>query len=201
MTNEFVVVDLEQGTSEWLAWRHQGIGSSQVQALMAKRGRGQGKENLLRDKLGNPVLNHGFQSNAMARGHQLEPEARKLYNRTSGKDVRPACVQSSRYDWLRASLDGLSRSGDAAVEIKCGAAVYRRVARDGSVPNSNYAQVQHILAVTGLDSLDFWCYWPDEPPILVPVERDEIYIQRLLDAELKFWNLVSQARSANPYGP
>ena len=68
MTAEFVVVELEQGTSEWLAWRHQGIGSSQAQALMAKRGRGQGKENLLRDKLGNPVLNHGFQSNAMARG-------------------------------------------------------------------------------------------------------------------------------------
>jgi hypothetical protein len=51
----------------------------------------------------------------MALGTKLEPEARKLYNAETGKDVRPVCVQSSKYEWLRASLDGLSTNHDAVV--------------------------------------------------------------------------------------
>ena len=129
----------------------------------------------------------------MALGTKLEPEARKLYNAETGKDVRPVCVQSSKYEWLRASLDGLSTNHDTVVEIKCGASVYRRVSQSRSVPDYYYGQVQHILAATGLDSLDFWCYWPGNPPLLLPVERDDTYIERLLSKELEFWNLVKQA--------
>ena len=50
-----------------------------------------------------------------------------------------------------------------------------------------------ILAVTGLDSLDFWCYWPDQPELLLSVDRDDSYIERLLDRELEFWNQVQRS--------
>ena len=128
----------------------------------------------------------------MALGTQLEPECRKLYITKTGKEVSPVCVQSSRYKWLRASLDGLSINHDTVVEIKCGASVYRRVSQSRSVPDYYYGQVQHIMAVIGLDSLDFWCYWPNNPALLLRVERDEPYIERLLAKELEFWNLVKQ---------
>jgi predicted phage-related endonuclease len=52
--------------------------------------------------------------------------------------------------------------------------------------------MQHILAVTGLASLDFWCYLPGCPELLLPVERDDAYIERLLNAELEFWNRVQR---------
>ena len=134
------------------------------------------------------------QNEAMALGTKLEPEARKRYIAKTGKQVRPVCVQSNRYGWLRASLDGLANNNDSVVEIKCGRSVYRTVSRFRSVPNYHYGQVQHILAVTGLDSIDFWCYWPDNPALLLPVERDDKYIERLLSKESEFWNLVNQPK-------
>jgi putative phage-type endonuclease len=189
----FAVVELEQGTSQWLAWRHNGIGASEASTVMRwGESRSKTASKLLQKKRG-PVILNSFKSDAMALGTKLEPEARDLYNETTGKDVRPVCVQSSKYDWLRASLDGLSTNHDMAVEIKCGATVYRSVSQSRSVPDYYYGQVQHILAATGLDSLDFWCYWPGQPPLLLPVERNDTYIERLLSKEFEFWTLVKQA--------
>ena len=190
MTTNFSLVDLQQGTSEWLTWRHKGIGASDASTVMGQN-RFENPSVLLQQKRG-PVILDSFQNEAMARGTQLEPEARKLYIATTGNEVRPVCVQSFRYDWLRASLDGLSTNHDAVVEIKCGASVYRRVSQSRTIPDYYYGQVQHILAITGLDSLDFWCYWPDNPPVLLAIKRNEPYIERLLRKELEFWNLVNQ---------
>jgi len=128
----------------------------------------------------------------MALGTKLEPEARKLYVEETGKDVRPVCVQSSKYAWLRASLDGLTTNQDSVVEIKCGASVYRKVSKYRAIPAYYYGQLQHILAITDLDSLDFWCYWPGSPNLLLAVERNDLYIERLLIKELEFWNLIKQ---------
>jgi putative phage-type endonuclease len=110
----------------------------------------------------------------------------------SSGDVRPVCLQSTCYDWLRASLDGFAINHDAVVEIKCGDSVYRRASQSRSVPDYYYGQLQHILAVTGLDTLDFWCYWPGYPELLIPVGRDSAYIERLLKKELEFWNAIQQ---------
>ena len=190
MTTEFSLVDLEQGTTEWLTWRHKGIGASDASTIMGEN-RFESPSSLLQQKRG-PVVLDTFQNEAMVLGTKLEPEARKLYIATTGNEVRPVCVQSSKYDWFRASLDGLSTNHDMVIEIKCGASSYRRVSQTRTIPSYYYGQVQHILAITGLDSLDFWCYWPDNPPVLLPVKRNESYIERLLSKELEFWKLVTQ---------
>lgn len=189
MKPPFTTVDLEQGTREWLEWRHNGIGASDASTIMGQN-RFSSAAALLKEKR-DPVRD-SFQNEAMALGRRLEPEARKRYIAETGKDVRPVCLQSTRYDWLRASLDGLTVDHDAVVEIKCGRSAYWSTARSGSVPTYYYGQLQHIMAITGLDSLDFWCYWPDNPEILLPVERDDDYIEVLLSKELKFWNDVQR---------
>jgi putative phage-type endonuclease len=130
----------------------------------------------------------------MARGTALEPEARRAYIAQCGKPVQPACLQSNAYDWLRASVDGITPNLDAVVEIKCGESVYRKTSLSGCAPDYYYGQFQHILAVTGLPAIDFWCYLPGRPEVLVPVERDDRYIERLLDAEFRFWTQVQKQR-------
>ena len=187
--SQFVVVGLQQGTREWLEWRHNGIGASDASTIMGEN-RFSSAAALLREKRG-PVRD-SFQNEAMALGKRLEPEARKRYIAKTGKDVRPVCLQSTQYHWLRASLDGLTENHDAVVEIKCGRSAYWSTAKSRSVPDYYYGQIQHIMAVTGLDSLDFWCYWPDNPELLLPVERDEDYIELLLSKELQFWNDVQR---------
>lgn len=185
----FYIIDLHQGTTEWLEWRRSGIGASDAHVAMSRGFRT--RQNLIKDKKG--ILTRDYQSKAMEEGHQLEPEARTLYIKTTGKKIRPACIQSSRYDWLIASLDGISDDHATAVEIKCGATTYKTVEESRVIPRYYYPQVQHILAVTGLSSIDFWCYRPNEKSILLPIERDDSYIKKLLKAELILWNEVKSA--------
>ena len=45
------------------------------------------------------------QNAAMALGTLLEPEARRCYILKTGRDVQPACLQSSEHEWLRASVE------------------------------------------------------------------------------------------------
>ena len=187
-----IVANIQQGTDTWLEWRHNGIGASDASTIMGEN-RFKSYSQLLQEKRG-PARDFG-QNAAMARGTELEPEARRLYIAETGRDVRPACLQSIRYDWLRASVDGIAISGAAVVEIKCGQSAYRTAKQTRSVPDYYYGQMQHILAVTGYDSLDFWCYWPGYPALLIPVPRNVDYIQRLLNRELEFWNLVQQNAS------
>ena len=74
---DFVLVELEQGTSQWLAWRHNGIGGSDASTIMGEN-RFESASKLLYEKRGSVILN-SFQNKAMALGTKLEPEARKLY--------------------------------------------------------------------------------------------------------------------------
>jgi putative phage-type endonuclease len=131
---------------------------------------------------------------SMARGTQLEPEARLAYISYSGRQVQPACLQSKHYEWLRASVDGITPGFDALVEIKCGESAYRRTAESHRPPDYYYGQLQHILALTGLPVIDFWCYLPGLPAVCVPVKRDDAYIERLLWAEYQFWTEVLRGR-------
>jgi putative phage-type endonuclease len=189
MNASYTIIDLPQGTPEWRAWRHGGIGASEASTVLGENPF-KSAEQLLREKRG-PVQN--FTPNAkMALGTRLEPEARSRYIARIGKEFRPVCLQSTLYPWLRASLDGLAISDGAAVEIKCGESAYRKTSTSRSVPIYYYAQLQHILAVTNLRKIDFWCYWPGCLEVLIEVKRADDYINRMLQKHQTFWNAVQR---------
>ena len=186
----YTIVNLQQNTPAWLEWRNQGIGASDAPAIMGENP-WKSVDYLLREKCTGKV----YDPNAvMARGAGLEPEARKCYERKFGIRIAAACLQSTRYEWLRASVDGLAADGSTVVEIKCGESVYRKSAATREVPDYYFGQLQHILAVTGLHEIDFWCYLPSRPEVHIAVARDDGYIKRLLEAEHAFWQRVVQHR-------
>jgi putative phage-type endonuclease len=131
---------------------------------------------------------------AMARGTLLEPEARRCYEKKFGIRVMPACLQSLQFEWLRASVDGLEENGISVVEIKCGESVYRKTSLLKSVPSYYYGQLQHILAITQLESIDFFCYLPEKPEFHLKIRRDDPYIKRLIDTEQIFWMEIQRRR-------
>jgi putative phage-type endonuclease len=186
---QFTIIELEQGTPEWIEWRHKGIGASDAPIIMGEN-LWKRSEELLREKRG-PARDSN-KNEAMSRGIMLEPQARSCYIARTGNDVKPACLQSNQYPWLRASVDGISSNGNVIVEIKCGESVYRHTSQYGCVPDYYYGQLQHILTVSGLASLDFWCYLPGCTELLTPVLRNEEYIKRLVAAERSFWNNVQR---------
>lgn len=185
----FTIIELEQGTPEWIEWRHRGIGASDAPTIMGENPWKSSKE-LLQEKRG-PARDSN-KNEAMTRGTLLEPQARKFYIARTGNDVKPACLQSRQYSWLRASVDGISSSGNAIVEIKCGESVYKHTSRNRCAPDYYYGQLQHLLAVSGLPSLDFWCYLPGCAELLIKVPRDDNYIARLIAAEMSFWNSIQR---------
>jgi hypothetical protein len=121
----------------------------------------------------------------------LEKAARALYSAAVGIVVEPACVQNLARPWQRASLDGLSADGVRVVEIKCGLATFQRVTARQRPPPHHQAQLQHILAVTGLPVIDYWCHCPPRASLRLEVRRDEALLERLLAAEEVFWRRLT----------
>ncbi len=186
----YKIVDLDQGSPEWHAWRSRGIGASDAPAIMDENP-WKSREWLLKEKLNESKVR---MNEAMRRGTQLEPEARSRYERFTGIKVRPVCLESKEIDWMRASLDGLAHDGNTVIEIKCGTSAYKHATNKGRPPGYYIGQLQHILAVTGLSRIDFWCYLPGRPEIHLPIDRDDGYIERLIETESKFWEELEGRR-------
>jgi len=179
-------IDLKQGTEEWLDFRKNKIGASDAPVIMgvspflSPLGLWEIKKEIRQP------LESNFQ---MKRGLKMEPEARAAYMAISGNLVGPAMVMHDEYDWMIASLDGLSFDGSVMVEIKCPGAKDHQLAVDGHIPKKYYAQLQHQMAVTGLDSVDYFSYTPTDYQ-LIRVDRDDEYIEKLLEMEKSFHDLL-----------
>ena len=191
VNSAYTIVDLQQGTTEWLEWRSNGIGASDAPTIMGENP-WKSSTQLISEKLGTV---RKFEGNAaMARGTALEPEARKRYEEISKIRVAPACLQSTKHAWQRASVDGLAVNRSTVVEIKCGESVYRKTASSRQVPGYYVGQLQHILAVTDLPHIDFFCWLPSRPGIHLRINRDDRYIARLIVVEKAFWQQFTKQK-------
>lgn len=190
MSLPYQIIALVERTDAWWAWRQSGIGSADAATILGEKP-AKSAERLLFEKQ-HPPKDSG-RSFVRAQGAALERAARAHYQVAVGVTVQPTCVQSVARSWQRASLDGLSADGERVVEIKCGHAAYQRAAARRRPPPHHFAQLQHILAVTGLPVIDYWCYVPSLTPLRLEVRRDDAYLARLLAAEEVFWKRFALA--------
>ena len=175
--------DIAQGTSAWHEWRTTVIGSSDAPAIMGENP-WKSASALLEEKIGTRVR---FAGNAATRrGTELEPQARALYERRKRLSMSPTILQSHSRRWQAASVDGMDSHNTAVVEIKCGIKAYEHTNKTGKIPLYYQGQVQHILAVTGFSHIDYFCFVPGRKEILLKIERDDSYIDRLISAEEDF---------------
>lgn len=188
---------LQQGSLEWHQWRNSGIGASDAAVIMGEN-RFKTVDDLIREKRA-PVGSSQMNA-AMAKGVELEGPARAEYCSRFARTVEPACLQSLQHEWLRASVDGLSECGSHLVEIKCGQSAYRQTAATDRPPDYYYGQLQHALAISGLETMDFWCYWPGCPPLHAIVKRNETYIRRMLTAEQRLYEKHLKVGSIDSLG-
>ena len=175
----------KQGSPEWLAYRRQGIGCSDAPVIM-RVSPWRSPLELWRIKLGLAVEEE--QNDAMRRGVELEPIARALYEAEAGQIVEPALVVHREYEWLRASLDGITLDG-MPIEIKCPGRNAHNDALEGRIPDYYWPQVQHILLAVGVARLDYVSF-DGANIVIVPVDQDASYQRDLLAAELEFWRSV-----------
>ena len=120
-----------------------------------------------------------YQNLAMQRGTELEGEARQYFEFLHDVQIRQVgLVYPDEEKKYASSPDGILE--DAGLEIKC-PLVHTHVGYllDNKLPTEYFQQVQGGMLVTGYDYWWFLSYFPGLPALVLRVERDEKFLEKL----------------------
>jgi len=190
-------VVVEQGTTIWHEFRSLGFGASEAN-IIAGQSKWKSVVDLWAAKTGRPTEPF-IMSAAVQHGIDTEPEARERFIEATGINMTPKCYVSSKHDFIRASLDGISDCNRVILEIKCPSALGIHMATvKGKVPDYYYPQLQHQLYVTGADVACFWSYVPSMGGFMIEVPPNLPYIAELVYREKHLWECVQKDIEPNP---
>ncbi len=177
------VIDIEQGSQEWLDFRKLHITATDASAIMGANP-WKSKTQLYHEKLSNdpPMI----PNERMQRGIDLEPVARDLFALQTGVEVQPRVVVK---DWQMASLDGIDVFAQKIVEIKCPGEKDHAIALSGKVPSHYYPQLQHQMYVCDVDEMYYFSF-DGFDGVIVTVKRDNEYIAKMIVEERKFYECI-----------
>ena len=194
MSNEALI----QGSDEWFAVRMGKITASKLGDLMRVTKYGEStyktrlRMELAIERLTGKSASPNFMNQAMQDGVEREPDARKLFEAITGKEVA-LCGSFDHPDVVNtsASPDGLIRGEDAVLELKCPTHVtHAKNLLSETMPKNYEYQVQWQIACTESEYAYFASYHPDFPKELrlkwVKVLRDNIMILEIEDEVRKF---------------
>lgn len=195
-------VNLVQGSDDWLTWRQQGIGCSDIPVIM-EESPWLSAFTLWQQKCG--FAQPKAQTYAQAHGARSEALAARWYARekfgNNSKPLAPATAVSDEYECLRASVDGWDGRFHHGVEIKCptSATVFRR-AREGHIPWYYMLQMYGEMEILNAASWDY-CVWYEGEGTIIPVERDsELWMRKIVPQLLEFWIRVEGREWPAPEG-
>ena len=194
MSNEALI----QGSDEWFAVRMGKITASKLGDLMRVTKYGEStyktrlRMELAIERLTGKSASPNFMNQAMKDGVEREPDARKLFEAITGKEVS-LCGSFDHPDVVNtsASPDGLIRGEDAVLELKCPTHVtHAKNLLSDKMPKNYEYQVQWQIACTESEYAYFASYHPDFPKELrlkwVKVLRDNVMILEIEDEVRKF---------------
>lgn len=171
-----------QGTKEWATARAGMITASRFNELLtpAKLEPSKSVTPYLYELAGETLLGgpaSSFQSAAMDRGKEFEPEARDYFDLTQGREPveEAGLIYLNEDRRIACSPDGLI-GADEGLELKC-PEIKKHVTylMAGVCPPEYWHQVQGCLYVTGRKVWHFMSYYPGLPPLVVEVLPDERY--------------------------
>jgi putative phage-type endonuclease len=177
-------IDLEQGSTAWLAARCGCVTASRIADLMAKTKSGYGASRanyaaqLIAERLTGCVA-PSFTNAAMIHGTETEPEARRAYEFFVDCDVQQVgFVPHPIINMAGASPDGLVGT-DGLLELKCpNTATHIETLLTGTIPDKYFKQMQFQMSCTDRKWCDFASYDPRMP------ERMRLFVKRVnRDAE------------------
>lgn len=170
---------------QWLEQRRKGIGGSDSSVIMGVNP-WRSAFDLWMEKTGEYVQDNS--NERMYWGNVLEDVVAKEFAKRTGKKVRRknAILQHPDHDWMIANVDRLVVGEKALLECKTTSAFNQW----DEVPHYYYAQVQHYLAVTGLEMAYLAVLIGGQQYKDFEIPRNEEYIEALIEAEAHFWQLV-----------
>lgn len=186
------ILQLEQQSADWLAWRQTGIGSSDAAAIVGISPWTTAEE-LWRQK--RRLGGEKTETPSMAYGKREEPRLRKLYEALMGIAIEPVCGVDERDAWLKVSLDGWNGELLLAVEFKVANRADHAAALASKVPAKYAPQLEHQQLVSKARTSHYVSYsrWFDAGRrfAVVAVKPDEDRLTRLYTHEKIFYEHVS----------
>ena len=201
-TNESLI----QGSDEWFSSRLGKITASRLNDLMKKTKYGESqyitrlRMELAIERITGKRANTVQTNQAMRDGVEREPDARRLFEVITGKEVTE--VGSFNHPYLpntAASPDGLITDENAILELKCPTAItHANNLLSDTMPKNYIYQVQWQIACCEADYGYFASYHPDYPNDLklkwMKVEKDEkvidALVNRVRDFDIEIHDLV-----------
>ncbi len=191
MSSAFQITDnLQQGTQEWLDFRRDKITATDACVIM---GASHYKTKI---QLYHEKLDPNFRSmvnEKMQRGMDLEPIARDLFCIKTNHKMIPKVVVKN---WAMASLDGIN-AWNEVLEIKCPSPKIHEIAVLGKVPDYYYPQLQHQMYVCDGEKA-FYFSFDGIDGVIVEVKRDDEYIAKMIEEELKFLKCLQDKTPPEP---
>jgi hypothetical protein len=182
-----IILDHEQGTEEWLAARRGKPSASMFSKLITMTGKPSSSAIGYIDELVAEVITgetEHFSNSHTERGTALEPEARESYEFITDNEVLECGFIVDTTFSYGCSPDGLVTEKGQSVgglEIKCPAAkTQASYWRDPTLAVKKYwCQIQGCMWLTGRDWWDLFTYHPKMPHVLVRVDRDDEFIEKM----------------------
>ena len=177
---------------EWLRYRKQGIGGSDVSCILGIN-KWKSEIELWLDKT-NQTNAPVEENEAMQWGTIMEPIIRNHFAEVTGKAVveLKAMLQHPEHPFMLADVDGVTvdDSGNPAIlEIKT-ASEFKRSDWDEGVPAYYQTQVQHYLCVTGIQKAYVAVLIGGNSFRIFEVDADAEIQDMLIAVEKNFWNKV-----------
>jgi len=217
-----IILDLPQGSQEWLEARAEVITASRfidararlkVASKNGKAGDFTGKAidyawTIAMERISGQPLDQTFVTWQMRRGSELEPEARMAYEMETGLLAGDSGLILTDDSVFGYSSDGLV-DDDGLVEIKCPASC-QKIGSIWSGPANATAeyidQIQGGMWITGRKWCDFimYCPWLEsvgKELFIQRVERDDNYIEALEQDLLAFNALIEKYRKSITEAP
>ena len=181
------IIELEQGTQEWLSWRKTVITATDCPAILGSSP-WMTEYQCWQRKLG--LIEEQKTNDAMERGKRLEPLARAQFIERFGINMTPKVIEGTNYEFLGASLDGISDCGRFILEIKCGGYNLHHMASKGIVPQYYLDQMQHQLLVTGAEKCYYYSYNGTDG-ICIEVFPDPGFVNTFIPKARSFWKCIA----------
>lgn len=128
---------------------------------------------------------------AMRQGRDLEDYVARRFIEATGKsvDYEPdAFIRNEKYPWAHANPDRMVVGENAGLECKTTSSLRLREFKNGSYPDTYYAQCVHYMAVTGADRWYLAVLVLGKDFFVYTIERDQDEINALMAEEERFWN-------------
>lgn len=182
---------LKQSREEWLEQRRQGIGGSDVAAVLGIS-KYKSPIALWLEKTGMVESEDISDVEAVYWGTTLEDVVAREFERRTGKRVKRknAMLFHPEHPFMLANVDRLVVGEKAGMECKT-AGIYQADKWDGDeIPDAYFLQCQHYMAVTGFKKWYIAVLIAGQRFIWKEIAREDNLIKAIVDQEAAFWRLV-----------